>query len=73
METIPASEWTAGEIRAQLARSRRTQAELADHLGLSNAAVSRRLSGFTPIDVNEIEAIADFLGVPASQLMRAAS
>lgn len=59
----------ADTIRAELARKRLTQADLALHLLMSPAAVSRRLSGQTPFDVNELAAVAAFLGVPACDLL----
>jgi transcriptional regulator with XRE-family HTH domain len=37
---------------------------------LSTAAVSRRLAGDSPLDINELEEIADFLGVPVTRLIR---
>lgn len=63
----------AANIRAELARQRVSQRTLADELKMSPAALSNRLAGATPIDVNELSAIADALGVePADLLGRAA-
>ena len=63
----------AANIRAEIARQRVSQRTLADRLGMSPAALSNRLTGMTPIDVNELSAIADVLGVdPASLLVVAA-
>jgi len=59
----------AAEIRAGLARRGLTQGDLAAALGLSQAAVSRRLTGEVPIDVEELTAVADWLGVPLSALL----
>ena len=58
----------ASEIRAELGRKRIPQADLANVLGVSQAGISRRLSGDTPFDVNEVAAVADFLGVPVALL-----
>lgn len=55
-------EAVAASIRAEMAVQRRSQVELADLLGLSQPGVSRRMLGQTPLDVNELVAIAEFLG-----------
>jgi transcriptional regulator with XRE-family HTH domain len=57
-----AHEAVAAAIRAEMAVQRRSQVELAELLGLSQAGISRRMLGQTPIDVNELLAIAGFLG-----------
>lgn len=64
-----ADQLVAGEIRAELARQRRSQAELATQLGVSRPWLSRRLSGETPLSVGDIANIADALGVALSDLM----
>lgn len=60
---------TADNVRAEMARQRLPQIALAKHLGLSQAAVSRRLNGQTPFDVNELVAVAALLDVPAAALL----
>lgn len=59
----------ADNVRAEMARQRLTQFDLARALNLSQAAVSRRLSGLTPFDVNEVQAVGDLLGLPATVLL----
>lgn len=59
----------AANIRAELARADKTQADLAAVLGLSQAAVSRRLAGRTPMDIPELEVVADWLDVSLAQLL----
>jgi transcriptional regulator with XRE-family HTH domain len=59
----------AMNVRVELARRRVRQTDLAECLGLSQAAVSRRLSGAVPFDVNELAAAAALLGVPAASLL----
>ena len=59
----------AAEIRAEVARQRATQVQLAQLLDLSQAAVSRRLSGDTPFTLNELAAIAQFLNVPITKFI----
>lgn len=45
------------------------QADLAEVLGLSQAAVSRRLNGEIPFDVTELEKVAERLGTTAAALV----
>lgn len=63
----------AANVRAELARRGLSQVDIAATLGVSQAAVSRRLSGSVPLDVNEVAAIADLLGITPSQLVSAAA
>lgn len=53
----------AAEIRAEMARQRRRDADLAAHLGVSPKTVSATLNGRRRIDLNDIERISEFLGV----------
>ena len=64
------SSTTGANVRAELARRGLSQRVLADHLGLSPTGVSKRLSGATPIDINELAMIAAFLDVPLTTLLR---
>lgn len=59
----------ARNVRAEMARRGRKQSSLAVALGLSTASISDRLTGKVPIDVNELHAIALFLGVPLAELL----
>lgn len=52
-----------------MARRGITQTMLAAHLGLSQAAISKRLRGETPVDVNELASIAEHFGVAPSALV----
>lgn len=61
---VRADQLVAGEIRAELARQRRSQAELAELLGVSKPWLSRRLSGETPLSVADVAVIAEALQVP---------
>lgn len=67
METF--SEKVAANIRAELARQKKTQAQLAEVWGINAASVSKRMSGAVPVDVNEVQMAAGWLGVPLSRLM----
>lgn len=61
------SERVAGEVRAEMARQRRTQGDIAAALGWSQQFLSRRLTGDQPFALDEIEALASELGVPITQ------
>jgi len=61
----------AANIRAELARQKVSQTQVAERLGLSQAAVSRRLSGALPFELDEIAAVADLLNVRARDLILA--
>lgn len=71
METTP-SEVAGRNIRAEMARRGISQTDLAHRLNLSQAAVSKRLRGVTPLDVNELYSIGTLLDVPVSVLMAGA-
>lgn len=62
----------AEEIRAVMGRRRLTGAGLARALGVSQMWVSYRLNGQQPIDVNDLERIAQVLDVPVLDLFPAA-
>ena len=59
----------AAEVRAEMARQNRTQRDLAERLGITQPSVQLRLSGQRPFRAEELPVIADWLGVPASQLL----
>lgn len=69
--TSPPSKIIGANVRAEMARRGVTQAKLAAALGLSQPSVSARLRGVTPFDVDELHTVADFLGVPLSDLLPA--
>ena len=56
------------EVRVALTRRGMTQTDLAQQLGLSQTAISRRLTGEVPFDVEELAATADFLAVEIADL-----
>lgn len=58
------------EIRVRMLRTGTKQADLAEVLGLSQAAISRRLNGEIPFDVTELEKVADRLGTTSDALVR---
>lgn len=63
------AETVAANIRAEAARRRQTQTSLGRALGMSQVAVSDRYRGRTPWTLNEVEAVARLLQVPAAELL----
>ena len=68
-ESLQISPLVAEEVRAWLGRRRITQTALARALGLSQPAVSNRLKGTTPFDVNELATTAQLLDIPLERLL----
>lgn len=60
------------EIRAEMARRRVTITTLADEIGMSRAALARKLRGDRPVTLSEAERIATALGTPLSTITRRA-
>lgn len=69
MQIATPAERVAGTIRAELARRKRTHAELAAALGLTRSSMHRRLTGDLALNIDELHVVADFLGVPVSTLL----
>lgn len=63
------SERVGMEIKVAMVRNGVTGRELARRLGASQTWVSTRLTGATPLDLNELQRIADALGVPLLDLL----
>lgn len=53
----------AATVRAELARAGRNQQSLANHLHLSQPAISRRLKGDVSFSIDELVSVAAYLGV----------
>lgn len=58
----------SGAVRAEMARARFSQQRIADALGLSQAAVSRRLTGEVPFSATELAVVAKLLNVRVGTL-----
>jgi transcriptional regulator with XRE-family HTH domain len=67
------NETVAAEVRAEMARQRRSQDDIASELGWSQPFMSRRLRGEIAFSTNELERLAVALGVPLSQLVTPAA
>jgi transcriptional regulator with XRE-family HTH domain len=59
----------AGEVRAELARQRRSASWLAREAGMGQTAVSRRLIGEVPMDLDDLERFAAVLNVPLTNFL----
>ena len=62
------SQTVTQEIRAQMARRRMSQRELATRLGWSQAYLSRRLTGDVPLSFGDVEQMAAELDISVLQL-----
>lgn len=59
----------AAIIRAEAARHRVSQTRIAASLDLSQAAVSRRMSGVTPWELDELPQVAQLLDLSLADLL----
>lgn len=59
----------AGNLRAEMARHRRTSADLAHVLDCSQSSASRRMTGETGMDLDEIAIVAAWLGIAPESLI----
>ena len=60
----------ADNLAAEMARKRVSGRSAAKALGLTQAYVARRVSGDTPLDVNDLMAFARLLGIDPAVLLR---
>lgn len=58
-------------VRAEMARKRVTQDQVAAAIGISQPQVSKRLLDDIPFEVTELRAIAELLGLPVSRFLPA--
>lgn len=58
----------ANEVRAELARQRRTILELSEGTGITLSTLRRRLDGVSALNLDELQLIADFLGIRPGEL-----
>lgn len=59
----------ADNVRAELARQGKRQVDIAEQLGFTRQALSKRLHGHVDFRVAELHAIAELLGIPISKLV----
>lgn len=62
------TEEIAANVRAELARKRSTQAQLAAELGITQQSVSAKLLGKRPFSIAEVAKAAEFLEVAPAAL-----
>lgn len=65
----PLSDLVLEEIRVAMARQRLSQTDLATRLSEGQPWVSRRLSGRTPLTVDDVERVAGALRVDVAELI----
>lgn len=70
---MTATQAVAAEIRAEMARQQRRQADLADLLGLSGSSVSLRLNGHQELTISEMLRIAAWLDCDPAAWIRVAA
>lgn len=73
IEAVRPTDVVASNVRAEMARRRITQRDVATALGIAHSAVSHRLTGRTTFDVNELAVIAGLLGVEVAHLVHGVS
>lgn len=61
----------AGELRAEMARQRKTGIDLAEVLQCSQQSASRRMTGSIGLDLDELDRVAAWLGLTPAHFMRA--
>lgn len=73
MQETTLDERVAGEVRAELARQRRTQQWLSDQTGIGRPSLNKRLNGTRPFTVAELNKVAQALGVQVVTLLEPAA
>lgn len=73
MSTLDLSTLAVDNIRAEMARRRMSQRDIAEAVGISQPSLSQKLANKRPIDLGELAAIAQALGVPAVDLLKDAA
>lgn len=59
----------AANVRAELAARRISGSRLAQTLGITRTTMYRRLAGMSPWPIDDLEPIAEFLGVTVESLL----
>lgn len=70
-DTTSLSDRVLAELRAELGRQNINRVELARRLGVERNWVHYRFSGETPLRLDDLQRIADALGVSIAQLLPA--
>jgi transcriptional regulator with XRE-family HTH domain len=67
---LDANNQVRANVEALMEQYRWTQAELADRLGQSQPWLSKRLTGKTPFQIEDLDAIGDVFGLSPAQLLQ---
>ena len=67
--TDPLSKRVAANVRAEMARNQKQARYLAEALGISVNQAALRLAGRVPFKLDELERVADLLGLPVTALL----
>jgi len=62
------SDLVSENVRALMARTKTKQQSLADALGMTQGAVSKKMNGDRPFTLDELELVASHFGVPITVL-----
>lgn len=68
-KTLNFTERVAREISLLLLLKKKRRTDLAEHLGVSPQTITRRLSGAVPINLEDINSIAEWLDVPIGRII----
>lgn len=67
------ADYAAGQLRAELARRKITNAELARRLGVDETWVRRHKNGEAAIDMGDLERICEVLDLPPTHFIAASA
>ena len=68
--SLSANDQLRVNLRALMRWRKMTQAELADQLGVSQPWVSKRMSGVTPFQIEDLDAIGAVFGLSPMELLQ---
>lgn len=63
------TELTAAAVRAELAKRKINGKQLAEALAWPRTTTWRRLNGSVPFSLDELLTVADYLGIPVTELL----
>lgn len=64
-----ANEWVRANVKELMELRRWTQSDLAERLSVSQPWLSKRLTGTTPFQIEDLDAIAHVFGLSPSELL----
>jgi DNA-binding phage protein len=66
------TERIGAELRAEIARQRRSATDVAERAGMVTSTLTRKLDGQYPFNTSELEAVTSALGITMTELFRRA-